>query len=214
MEFTRFVRGLEEVAKRPLPGQDAQYELVPPSRERTNLLSVNRLNPQHAAVLVLAYPIGSRPHLVLIERPAYPGVHGGQIAFPGGKAEPEDASPWHTALREAEEEVGVIRESVVPVTRLTEVYIPPSNFLVRPQLGWTERRPDFRLQASEVAGILEMPVEHLLLPDSQTVAPVPVRGELWEVPGITFGSHHIWGATAMMLGELRALIRGIHGELH
>ena len=82
-------------------------------------------------------------HLPLMVRNSYPGVHSGQVSFPGGKLEPEDPDLEYTALRESEEEIGVDRRHVEVIGTLSRIYIPPSNFEVRPYLCLFEKRFPF-----------------------------------------------------------------------
>ena len=126
--FDDFSGVLREGLSSSLPGMDAQYKLVPPGRARPDLAEIKHTrNPRLAGVLALFYPIDQIPHVVLMKRNTYPGVHSGQISFPGGQHEEFDHDMVATALREAEEEVGVERESVEVLGSLTEVYIPPSH---------------------------------------------------------------------------------------
>jgi len=165
-------------------------------------------SPRESAVLALIYPIQNAPHIVLIERPEYQGVHSKQIAFPGGAREPEDKTLEETALREAKEEVGVIPSDVLISKPLSPVYIPPSNFIVHPFIAFTPNRPRFTPQESEVAKIIEYPIEHLL--DLSNRKRVTVTAGLQntriKTNAFVFSEHVIWGATGMMLNELRILI--------
>jgi 8-oxo-dGTP pyrophosphatase MutT (NUDIX family) len=169
--------------------------------------------PDHAraaSVLALFYPVEGRPHLLFIQRTSPPGDrHGGQISFPGGSADMGDKSPAHTALREAEEEVGVRPKAVELLGELTPLYIPVSNFLVNPFVGYTDHRPDFRLQASEVQRVLELPLAGFYHKDVIAYRDKKLYNGMilkhvphWEVAG-----EAVWGATAMMVGELIELGR-------
>ncbi len=163
-----------------------------------------------ASVLALIYPFRDVLYLLFIQRTSPPGDrHGGQISFPGGSADATDESPAATALREAEEEVGVDPQSLQLIGALTPLYIPISNFLVTPFVGYLSRRPDFRLQVSEVARILELP-----LADFYRENVVEYRSKelfngmiLQDVPHWVVAGESVWGATAMMVGELIELGR-------
>ena len=118
--------------------------------------------PKKAAVMMLFYPKDTQTHLVLIQRNTYPGVHSSQIAFPGGKVELEDETLSHTALRETHEEIGIVPNQIQVVRAFSEVYIPPSNFMVYPFLGLSQNELTFNPDPEEVAGIIELPLVHFL----------------------------------------------------
>lgn len=192
---------------RPLPGLSAHAEVMSYVRQSANEVRETRSDYREGAVLVLLYPRAAVWHTALIVRPTYEGVHSGQVAFPGGKRDPEDPDLVFTALREAEEEVGVLPASVEMLGQLSEIYIPPSNFLVRPFIGFAEERPTFRLDPREVDRLLEVPVSHFLA--AAAVAKYPIRlstGLQMKVDAFDVNGHLVWGATAMMLAELRAVL--------
>lgn len=194
---------------RPLPGLAAHRRLVPPER-RPDLGKAFPNERRVAAVLALLYPMNDRVCCALIRRPSYPGVHGGQIAFPGGQVESEDSDLLHTALREAWEEVGIQAEKVQRPTELTRLYIPPSRYEVVPFLGLSDRRPDFILQTSEVDELIELPLEELMLPNVYGEVSVHTTRGLLNVPAYQWRDEIIWGATAMIVAEISDLLNDIH----
>ena len=104
-----------------------------------------RKDAKKAGVMALFYPKENNvTHLLLILRKTYKGVHSNQIAFPGGKFEPEDADLKYTALRETFEEVGVPLAAIHVIKALSPVYIPPSNFEVQPFVGVYDATASFR----------------------------------------------------------------------
>ncbi|NND89101.1 MAG: CoA pyrophosphatase, partial [Flavobacteriaceae bacterium] len=139
MTFSLFEKQVLKVTNLPLPGEDVQHRMAPIERIKElkkKALDVNK--SRRAGVMVLFYPSQAmETHLILILRKTYKGVHSAQVGFPGGKIEPEDDTIEMTALREMEEEVGVDREEVAVLKKLTEIYIPPSDFFVQPFLGIT-----------------------------------------------------------------------------
>lgn len=193
---------------RPLPGLAAHRRLVPPER-RPDLGKAFPNERKVASVLALLYPMNDRVCCALIRRPSYPGVHGGQIAFPGGQVEPEDRDLLHTALREAWEEVGIQAEKVQRPTELTRLYIPPSRYEVVPFLGLSDRRPDFILQTSEVDELIELPLEELLEPKVCGEVSVHTTRGLLNVPAYQWRDEIIWGATAMIVAEISDLLNDI-----
>lgn len=193
--------------KQPLPGVEAQYRMATLGRYRKITPPVTAVD---AGVLALFFPKNDVWHIVLIERASrHPqDRHRGQISFPGGRHEPKDPSLEFTALREAEEEVGIDADKVEVLGKLTELYIPVSNFLVHPYVAYTEEQPDFTPQPSEVASILEVPFEHFLTEQNIRRTDMTVQGNirLKDVPYFDIGGKILWGATAMMMSELLALV--------
>ncbi|WP_370281065.1 NUDIX hydrolase [Robiginitalea marina] len=168
-----------------------------------------RENFRRAGVMALFYPGADRQtRLLFIIRNAYPGVHSGQIAFPGGQQEGGDRDLWDTALRETQEEVGVPPGLVRPIRPLSRVFIPPSNFEVSPFMGYCGQTPSFRRQQSEVAGLLEVPLAEIL-DDARLVTRRLTTSYAHdiEVPAFELQGQIVWGATAMMLNEIKTLLR-------
>ena len=196
---------------RPLPGVDAQLRVAHPARRLDVPAGVT---PRAAGVLVLLY-VGADGgwRFPLIERTSDHAAdrHRGQIGLPGGKYEPSDGDLTVTALREAEEEVGVPQPDVRVLGRLTPLYIPVSNFRVTATVGFAERRPTYRRQPSEVARILEAPLAELLDEGGVRHRDVALDGRmtLKRVPYFDLAGEVVWGATAMMLSELRTVLREI-----
>lgn len=209
----RLLQTLQEAISVSLPGQSAQYQAVPPNRPHANLEEVrNAASTRHAAVMALIHPIEDAPHVALIERNTYPGVHSGQISFPGGKMESSDQGLMHAALRETSEEVGVRSDQYRVWGELTEVYIPPSQFLVKPFLGIAQQPLSFEADPREVNQILHVPLDFFLDPISLQPREVNVGAFKVKVPSYTYEGHIIWGATAMMIRELTTLIHSLSGD--
>jgi 8-oxo-dGTP pyrophosphatase MutT (NUDIX family) len=160
-----------------------------------------------AAVLVLLYPDAEgEARVILTERVDRGGHHSGEVSFPGGSAEPGDVDLVATALREAQEEVGLdARAEDVRVLGSLEVrWIPVSNFAVTPVVAVAPRRPSMIAQASEVAAILEPPVA-AFLPDAETIeVEREVRGWRIRYAAYPVDGLGVWGMTAMVLGGLGA----------
>lgn len=205
--FQKIVEDLKLGINSGLPGQDAQYKMVPPGRGRSNLEGVRKMNPKRAAVLCLIYPKENTPHIVLMRRNSYPGVHSNQISFPGGKVEDIDKTLQDTAVRESQEELGILPESVTLIGELTQVYIPPSNFLVNPFVGYSEKQPKFIPDAKEVNEVVEVPFYAILDKSNHQNVSLDIRGASVDVPAYMLSGHIVWGATAMMLSELAHIVR-------
>lgn len=164
--------------------------------------------PKQAGVIALFYPDQSAlTKFLLILRNTYPGVHSNQIGFPGGKAEQDDRGFEATALREMHEEVGVQPESVQIIRSLTQLYIPPSNFEVFPYMGWVDQTPSFTPDINEVEAIVEVRLSELLDPGRKTTQFITTSyASNVEVPVFDLEGHVVWGATAMMLNEIREIL--------
>ena len=173
----------------------------------------SRLNPPEnariACVLIALWEEMGHWHTALIRRTVNPrDRHSGQISFPGGRHDEGDGSFAHTALREANEEVGIQPEEVEILGRLTELYIPVSNFSVYPFVGLLQKPPAFQLQPGEVEQVYAPKLSLFQAPDSRGMADVLVGNELLvrNVPCFTVEDRVVWGATAMIISEFLALI--------
>src|SRR6478736_8107253 len=159
MDFLDFVKYVPKIEKEKLLAAEAHAIMSP--IERIAALEHGHFNlakAKKAAVMMLLYPKNKVAHLALIVRNADPGVHSSQIAFPGGKVEDADQSLEETALRETYEEIGIEPSQIKVIRPFSEVYIPPSNFLVSPFLGISHSELTFEPQLDEVAAIIEFPL--------------------------------------------------------
>jgi len=164
-----------------------------------------------AAVLALFYPDQQLDtQLALILRNSYPGVHSDQVGFPGGKIEATDASYKAAALRETEEEIGVSASMIQVIRAMSPLYIPPSNYLVYPFFGVVNHTPEFEKEDAEVREIIEVKLADFLDPSSvlQTKVPTSYKVEV-EVPAFLLEGYVVWGATAMMLSEIKEVLNNI-----
>lgn len=187
------------------PGEDAFGPLSVPGRAAKSVDEARAGGAREGAVLVLLYPKRDAPHVILTERRADLRDHAGQVSFPGGRIE-RDESAAAAALREAAEEVG-LSEPVDVLGALSPLWIPPTNYLVFPIVAAAGARPRFVPAADEVAALVEAPLWGLADPAARgTAVRRGLDGRPRAVPALTVDGRVIWGATAMILGELLALL--------
>ena len=211
MKFTEFVVLLEHRLKKPLPGRSAQLKMSSLARVQELMRFSPPEDATQSSVLILLYPLAGKTGLVLMLRPEYKGVHGGQISLPGGKYEETDESLIYTALREAQEEIGIEPSHVQIIGQLTEMYIPPSNFIVTPIIGYQAFQPRFTADPKEVALIIEIKLDDLLDEKSRQMKKMKLSlGFSFKVPSYCIDGHIIWGATAMILSELKEIVSEIY----
>lgn len=202
---------ISEQFKHPLPGIKTHIEAAPYRDVVIDDLTKNKA--QQSGVLILFYEKNSTLHTVLIKRAINNSKHSGQIAFPGGKKEVYDTDLIETALREANEEIGIIKEHVEIVGTLTDVYIPVSNFLVAPVIGFIDYSPIFTLQLSEVFDVVEVEVQTLIHPNTFQQQKVKLYDGLQlKVPCFVVNKQIVWGATALMINELRYLLKDFYSN--
>ncbi|MFH6935176.1 NUDIX hydrolase [Flavobacterium sp. FlaQc-30] len=209
MDFQDFLKFVPNLIPIELPAELAHMKMAPKERlEALKNINLETKNPRIAAVMMLLYPKKDKTHLVLIVRNAYNGVHSSQIAFPGGKYENTDLDFRETALRETHEEIGVAPEKIEVIKDFTPMYIPPSNFLVHPFLGISNEELSFYPDIREVAAIIELPLSVFLSDEiiiEATLSTSYANDVL--VPAFNIQNHIVWGATAMILSELRDVLK-------
>lgn len=202
-----FIDHLQSQLQKPLPGRPPEFSISPADMKARSIIPDN---PKLAGVLVLFYPKGKDWHVVLIERTSlHEGDrHKGQISFPGGRHEDSDDSMADTALREAEEEVGVNPDKIEIIGSLSDLYIPVSNFHVFPKVAFAKDTPKFVPQPSEVANVLEVPFHLFQRPNALKHMELRMSNGfvLPKVPHFKIFDKVVWGATLLMLGELLAVV--------
>lgn len=182
-----------------LPGVEAQWRMAPQGRP-----SMVDANARKAAVLIPLVLRENSTNLVLIQRTSYAGVHSGQFAFPGGKFDEGESHPAIVALREAEEEIGLQSNACRVLGELSSLYIPVSGMHVYPVVAEIAYGTDFVRNEREVHAIHSVPLAHFLEPQNSGV--YNIRQIDRTVPGFRLETGIVWGATAMMLSELLAVL--------
>lgn len=172
----------------------------------------HKLPPKPGSVLILLYERADDIFFPLIKRTEYNGAHSGQISLPGGKAEPGEDS-IQTALREAEEEIGIDPASVKVIGRLSDFFVIPSNFLVTPVVASYHGNPVFIPDPHEVERILHGNLGDLVKEDAIRMREITAAGRYrMNAPHFDIENEVVWGATAMMLNELRFVLQEIMNE--
>lgn len=210
MNFNEFLKSVSNIKNIPLPAESSQFKMSPPFRLKLQELQKDKIkDAKHAGVVAMFYPNASNETtLVLILRKTYKGVHSAQVGFPGGKLEAQDASIQAAAVRETFEEVGVPEDHIDILRAMTQVYIPPSNFYVQPFIGITKKTPVFIKEDAEVEDIIEVTLTDFLNDNAVITKTVSTSYSVEVVvPAFKLNDHVVWGATAMMLSEIKDLLK-------
>ncbi|TDO04724.1 NUDIX hydrolase [Sunxiuqinia elliptica] len=194
-----FISQVHELLQSELPGEKAHQKLSPPGRKlKADLDAMEAI--KYSSVLLLLFPIEGTIYTCLTRRNPNMKTHPGQISFPGGRIE-EGEHPELTAIREAQEEVGIKPNDVRLLGQLSELYIPVSGYSIFPYVGWMDYRPDFVLNKEEAEELILLPIQQFLVEDKiKHVEMDTVRGRI-SVPYYPYQGEVIWGATAMILTE-------------
>ncbi|MDT7830002.1 CoA pyrophosphatase [Pricia sp. S334] len=213
MDFDDFVIRTSKIKDLPLPGEASHLKMVPDFRLKE--LRKARAAPKHpkkAGVMALFYPDAENTvRLLFILRKNHPkDIHANQIGFPGGRAEKGDVDLSATALRETREEVGISSEKIEVLRGFTEIYIPPSNFEVKPFMGLHRTPTLFIPQVSEVAALIEVPLMDIMDESNLRTENLSTSyARDVKVPAFRLNGYTVWGATGMMLNEMRTLLRQV-----
>lgn len=206
MIFNEFISKLYDGLQN-LPGEEAHSRMAPYKRQSSSKVILDdSINPRQSAVALIFYPKGNDIHFCLTQRAEYEGTHSGQISFPGGKMEEFDSTLKHTALRETQEEVGINPDSVNILGELTQVYIPPSNFMVTPFLGYLDVEPEFKTN-HEVIELIQPSILDLTNDKNLVTESVKTKYGNFKVPAYKFNQKIVWGATALILSEFELMCK-------
>lgn len=210
MEYSEFKSLTSKISISPIGGIESQFKLAPKIRKPFSEKFIQKQEPKKAAVLALFYPNHKNETcFILTKRASYKGTHSAQISFPGGKFDISDESLENTALRETHEEIGILKKEIIILKEMTDVYIPPSNFLVTPFLGYANKTPNFKTN-NEVEALIPVSLNHFLnnsILSTTTLSTSYAKNMV--VPCFKLNSYIVWGATAMMLNEIRELLKNI-----
>lgn len=205
--FDTFIKTLKGALSQPLSGKKAHDEMLAISPSNINLIAKPTARTLHGSVLLLFYPKEAQVYFPLMLRPDYDGVHGGQISLPGGKKEEQDKDYVATAVRETEEEIGVISKDITILGKLSTLYVMASDIMVEPVVGYTSHTPLFNPNPYEVQAIVESSVVELMDDSIVKIKDMHVRGYDLKAPYFDIGGQVVWGATAMMLNEFKHILK-------
>ena len=208
MKFVSFKNNISILENSLLGGLDVQFQLAPKIRLRYSDDKIKNLSPKIAAVMALFYPNKEGETCILLTlRAQYNGTHSSQISFPGGKHDVKDTNLQNTALRESFEEVGICSKFVTVFKQMTDIYIPPSNFLVTPFLGYINQTPSF-IKNHEVEELISVKVSDILNTSSISTTTLSTSyATNMKVPCFLLNGYIVWGATAMILNEIKELLK-------
>lgn len=211
MKLEKVAGYLGERLSLPLPGA-AAHDLLRATAVGNLRPKFDHTNPARpGSVLILLYQDGEEIRFPLIRRQEYAGAHSGQISLPGGKSEGAENSV-QTALRETEEEVGVKRDLPTVIGSLSNFLVIPSNFMITPVIATISPMPTFKADPYEVAGILTGSLGSLMESSAIHTEEIRVGQYKMMAPHFKIDGAIVWGATAMMLNELRVLLKDLNAD--
>ena len=201
---------LKQKFELPLPGFISHLKMAPEHRvddlkNRKDAIH----NARKSAVLILFFHEQDALKMIVIRRSVYVGVHSGQIAFPGGRYEETDLDVRTTALREIEEEIGITHDKIEIIGRLSDIYVPPSNFLISVFVGYLDEKPVYKIDEREVDEVIEIPFSDFLKPTAIRHKDFYVNSikAVANAPYFDVTNAEIWGASAMVISELLDMLQ-------
>jgi 8-oxo-dGTP pyrophosphatase MutT (NUDIX family) len=194
----------------PLPGIPSHLKMAPPHRAQDIVNHKdNSENAKKSAVLILFFHEEDELKMIVIRRSVYVGIHSGQIAFPGGRYEEEDKDVRTTALREIQEEIGIPEDKIEILGRLSDIYVPPSNFLISVFVGYLAEKPIYQIDEREVDEVIEIPFAEFFNHDTIKEKSFFVNSikAANNAPYFDVTNAEIWGASAMVISELLDILK-------
>jgi 8-oxo-dGTP pyrophosphatase MutT (NUDIX family) len=188
-----------------LPGISAHKKFYPLRFTQTE----KPINPKLSAVAIHLFNKNKEWYFIVIERSEYDGHHSKQIAFPGGKMDPSDSTLEETARRESIEEINIKMDHAKIVGKITPVYIPISNFEVHPYIFAHSDEPILKASIDEVNEIVFIKCSDLLDDKNLKYTDIEITkgSTMKKVPCFTLENKIIWGATALILSEIKELLK-------
>jgi len=204
-----FINRLQSALDKELPGEKAHADLMPVNRPFSQEALRRATDYRKSAVGLVLYEEANSIRCVLIQRPEYEGTHGGQVSFPGGKMDATDVDLEFTAKRECMEEIALKPTLMKTIGLLSEVYIPVSKFLIQPYVFFVESLPELKPDEREVDEIFSFEIEDLL--DENLLKRIDLKFKNGfkqkDIPYFDIGDKVVWGATAMILSEFKAILK-------
>ena len=209
MGLFQLVSYLTQKLKEPLPGKKAHFDMIPSIRVR----EFDPIPPtaRISSVIILLFEKQNKVYTLLTLRTAYNGVHSSQISFPGGSYIENDISLQNTALRETQEEIGLASTKINIIGNLTDLYIPPSNFVVTPFIGYTNEIGLLSPDSKEVERIFETDIKEFIGTKNIKTKKIKTRSGIeFETPYYDIEGQTVWGATAMILKEFSDICKDFY----
>lgn len=204
--FKELALALEKQLGQPLPGKEAQFKMRPYLPASPGLDFPESKTARDSAVMAILFPKNDQPHILLIERNIYTGAHSGQISLPGGKLEQEETH-LQAAIRETNEEVGILPQEYDVIGSLSKIYVAASDFNIHPFVSVTDKPIILHPDVREVQRVLETPIEQFFEQQRRKEKLIKsAMGIELMAPYYDVHDKTLWGATAMILSELMEVI--------
>jgi len=205
------IQHIKQKLNQDLPGLSSHLKMASSNRiHELKNAEMQMKSAMKSAVMILLYPYNKKLKVVLIRRSFYVGIHAGQIAFPGGRYEDFDIEIKNTALREIQEEIGLNSENIEVIGRISDIYVPPSNFLISVFVGYLPQKPQYKIDEREVNEIIEIELSEFYKKDNilEKEFVVPSTSTSVFAPYYKVGNIELWGASAMVMSEFLDIISG------
>jgi len=200
---------LENQLRNKLPGKSAQKIMRPKYNNSKNKnYTIN--NATSSAVLILLFKEKNVFKYYLTLRSNNVGKHKGQISLPGGSQEKNESLEF-TALRETEEEIGINKDTIYIIGKLTKLFVPVSGFCIYPFVGWTNKIPKIK-PSNEVKKVFNVKISELLDRNNEKRKQIVINNKITEIPYFNLRNKEVWGATAMILSEFKKILKSINSN--